>query len=233
MRYRGNPYPDYVDCDDAFQDLINVVTPDLEIQRAYQLENLKDFKSEVNHPFSDYSELYEEDDVDEMIIQVSEARSLDEMRRVDIPETFRPLYFLTEDVTALGNVAFAHTLPFDRAESIRKSTLYGRATPHKMTLTREVEDFYIGDNGFIFAYELGTFINEPVVVRFSAYLKGVAEKALRFYFMPDDEYQLIVPVRCVESYTIENWTTDPTTREHLDYSSPFFSDLPDPMKSRN
>ena len=45
MRYRSNPYPNYVDCDDAFHDLINVVTPNLEIQRAYQLENLEDFKS--------------------------------------------------------------------------------------------------------------------------------------------------------------------------------------------
>lgn len=232
MRY-SNPHPNYVDCDDALQDLINVVTPDLEIQRAYQLENLKDFKSEVNHPFSDYSEFYEEDDVDEMIKQVLGAKNLDEMRRIDIPETFRPLYFLTEDVEVLDSVEFAHTMPSDRAESIRKSTLYGRATPHKMTLTREVEDFYIGDNGFIFAYELGTFINEHVVVRFSAYLKGVAEKALRFYFIPDGEYQLIVPVRCIESYTIENWTTDPKTRKHLDRISPLFSDLPDPMKKRN
>jgi hypothetical protein len=233
MKY-SNPYPHYVDCDDAFQDLIHVVTPDLEIQRAYQLENLKDFKSEVSHPLSDYSEFYEDEDIDELIKQVSEARSLDEIRCIDnIPETFRPLYFLAEDVKVLDSVEFAHTMPSDRAESIRKFTLYGRATPHKMTLTRNVEDFYIGDNGFIFAYELDSFINESVVVRFSAYLEGVAEKALSFYFIPDEEYQLIVPVKCIESYTIENWTTDPATREDLDNWSVCMRGLPDPMESRN
>lgn len=219
-----------MNCDEAFQDLLQVLEPNLELQKAYLLENLWEFKNEVNHPFSDYSEFFDEDDVDQLIFAVSKANSLDEIPHSEIPATFLPPYFLFKDVEVLNNVPFVHTMPYARAESIRKSTLYGRATPKKLVLTRSIEDFYIAGNGYIFAYELSEFSNhESLAVKFSSHIKGYTEKALKFFFVPDEEYQLIVPIKCIESYTIEDEVTTSKQREREDMLA-WHLNLPDPLK---
>jgi len=95
---------------------------------------------------------------------------------------------------------FKHYIPKYRVKAIRKEGFFGRATPHRMTLTRLVQDFYIKDNGYIFAYEKG---QQDVVVEFGGKLEGTSERALKFLFLPDGEVQYIIPVKCILESKLE------------------------------
>jgi hypothetical protein len=69
---------------------------------------------------------------------------------------------------------------------------------------------------------------KPVVVRFSSHLTGLATKALRFYFEPDGEYQLIVPIKCAENIELS-----PDVEESEDDYLPFLQhDHPLPIDLR-
>ena len=206
--YRRNPYPHYIDCDDALQDLKNVIAPDLGVQRAYVLEQI-DKLIEFNEAFSDYSDLYDDGDLENLAERVRGIKSLTDLTRLvqgNLPPTYTPLYFLIHGAEILQNVEFAHSLPAQRAASVEASGIYGRATPSKLTLTREVSDFYIAGNGYIFAYEYSDYMDmtDPAV-HFSTYLSGTAEFALKFYFIPDQEHQLIIPVKCIQRYQVDEW----------------------------
>ena len=109
--------------------------------------------------------------------------------------------FLMRDVEIVRNETFVHSLPSSCMESVKDSGIYGRGTPEKLTLTREISDFYIKDGGFIFAYSKEDYEDQEPVVQFSAYILGTATHALRFFFIPDNEWQMIVPVQCIESYS--------------------------------
>jgi len=115
-----------------------------------------------------------------------------------------PPILLMKNIQVVRGVKFVHTLPKSAADSIRTSgDLYGRRTPSRMTITTDVSDFYVKNKGYIFAYEHSRFFSgaEPSV-NFPTYLEGTASHALSFYFIPDREYQVIIPVECIDSLDI-------------------------------
>lgn len=115
-----------------------------------------------------------------------------------------PPIFMMKNIRVERDVKFVHTLPKSAADSIRtQGDLYGRRTPSRMTITLDVSDFYVRNKGYIFAYEHSRFINstEPTV-NFPTYLEGTASRALSFYFIPDTEYQMVIPVECINSLDI-------------------------------
>ena len=211
---RKNPYPHYIDCDDAFRDLKSVIAPDVDVQRAYVLEQIGKL-IEFNEAFSDYSDLYDDGDLENLAERVRGIESLTDLTRLvqgNLPPTYTPLYFLIHGAEIVQNVEFAHSLPAQRAASVEASGIYGRATPSKLTLTREVSDFYIAGNGYIFAYEHNDYMDGMgnLAVHFSTFLSGTAEFGLKFYFIPDQEYQLIIPVKCIQDYQVDEWPDEYT-----------------------
>lgn len=117
-----------------------------------------------------------------------------------------PLGMMLKDFEIVENVEFAHSLPKSRAESIEASgVLYGRTSLSRLALTREFLDVYAPNDGFIFAYDLDYHFDENPVVKFSTFLSGDAAYAVKFYFLPDNETQLIIPVRCISGFIVDEW----------------------------
>lgn len=217
---RKNPYPDYMDCEEAFLDLYNeVVNPNIEahkrrllkvIDLVYSTDDdlkaiLKSLVQGISAP-NDFKKVY-----DLLITQ----------DHFYLANNF-PAYAMMSNIEVIENIKFVHFFPTSRLESIKKHGLYGRATPSLMTLTREVSDFYIKDNGFIFAYEFAPDL--CTVVSYPNRIEGIAKKALKFYFEPDTEEQIIVPLKCIESYTIHSKPRNAFVKD--------FDSTPDPTKCR-
>ncbi len=140
-----------------------------------------------------------------------------------------PLGMLIRDLEIVEDVEFAHTLPKQRAEDIEESgVIYGRSTPSRLTLTRQFFDLYVPNDGFIFAYDLDSYLNEDPVVMFSTYLSGEAYYAVRFWFYPDGERQLIIPVSCISKYQVDEWPSEYAPMEgwHDEYAY----ELPHPSR---
>lgn len=122
---------------------------------------------------------------------------------------------------------FVHFVPQPRLQEIRKQGFFGRATPNRLTLTRMIQDFYIKDNGYFFAYPLDpteNFDTDLFVVNFSSYIKGVSSKALIFYFVADGEYQLLIPTKCVTEMSF----FEPD--QVVEWEASSSEDLPEPQK---
>ena len=219
MNPRENPYPYYVDCDDAFADLLKLFEPNVEVQKKFALE-LFDSLGEV---LEDYDWTVVEETLEELVDidlylslrteedylriirqKIKQANTLDSLRRwAGIIWPALPLYFIAQDFKVVENVKFVHYIPLDRLVSVKEQGFYGRATVGKMTWTRLIEDSYIKENGYFFAYdkkmiESGT----PTVVSEIGRIEGVASKAISFYMPADDEEQLIIPFKCVNQYEI-------------------------------
>jgi hypothetical protein len=219
MNPRENPYPYYVDCDDAFADLLKLFEPNVEVQKKFALE-LFDSLGEV---LEDYDWTVVEETLEELVDidlylslrteedylriirqKIKQANTLDSLRRwAGIIWPALPLYFIAQDFKVIENVKFVHYIPLDRLVSVKEQGFYGRATVGKMTWTRLIEDSYIKENGYFFAYdkkmiESGT----PTVVSEIGRIEGVASKAISFYMPADDEEQLIIPFKCVNQYEI-------------------------------
>lgn len=206
---RQNPYPYYESCEEAFEELQNLFFPILDLQRDIFLKNVNDWLD--SDSAKDYIEdKFYRESLEELIQLCKQSESLEELRfHFDTFSNFLydfsflfPIYFLTKDVKVEENVCFVHVFPSQRLDSIKKEGFYGRATPSKMTLTRQFEDFYIKDNGYIFAYGEDDW-SEDSVVQASCGIIGTAKKAMSFYFMPDKERQLIIPLKCIETYSVE------------------------------
>ncbi len=197
---RKNSYPDYEDCDDAFSDLYNEVTnPNIEEHKTRLVKYIDTFYITRGR-----DRVYEVIKKDIMNVQTLAQfkhiyDSLWSMALYGLAYQF-PANVMMSNVKCIENVKFVHYFPNSRLKSITKYGLYGRATPTRMTLTREVMDFYIKDNGFMFAYEYSPKM--VTVVNYANRIEGVARKALSFHFEPDTEDQLIVPLKCVESYSV-------------------------------
>jgi len=221
---RKNPYPNYTDCEDAINDLYaEIMNMDLEAHKeklhriinlpGYSVENSKALKSMVDRLQTP------EDFID----------SYKSLKRLGVSlAAHYPAFSMMSDVQIVENVGFVHFFPETRYESISKFGLYGRATPNRMTLTREVCDFYIKDNGFVFAYEVSDSKSIPTdtVVNFSCRIEGVAKKAIKFYFVPDREFQMIVPLKCIDTYKI----VSPESNVTYDFTE--YDDMMDPVYYR-
>lgn len=208
MTHRKNPYPQYTDCDDAFLDLYNeVVNPDFERAKRRLLASME----RAVHFGALRSEIERTTTMEELRQLV---HGLEDPNLLFTLFTFPPCLMM-EDVRVCEDVHFVHYVPANRVASIRKHGLYGRATPHLMTVTREIFDFYMKGNGFIFAYEYEG-PNMVTVVNYSDRVEGVASKALSFYFTPDTEPQIIVPVKCIKSYELKSKRAPNAPRSRMD-----------------
>ena len=233
--FRRNPYPEFGDCSEAMVCLLDeIINVDFEKASTEFGKRLVD-KLQIHVHISK---------IPEFIFDFSKIRSLEDIERFhDRLDTYErgwdvlnilssspglpPAYLMTE-IEAVENVEFIHTFPQPRYASIEEHGIYGRMDPSRIALTRDLNDVYIKGNGYIFGYEPAQFMKwQGTIVDFSTYLKGKAREALSFTFRPDEEKQMIIPVKCIEYYTLSK---DVDWRE-LDEEELIAEDLlADPLK---
>jgi hypothetical protein len=212
---RKNPYPYFDDCEDAFSYLVDEIkNPDFETLKAEMLSQVRRLIKEDVDAYAGTSfvsaHLKSLRKIEPLIQGMKshfDVYRVYEASKKELVSSFIkfPPFVMMAQISILENVDFVHFFPAKRLRAIQQEGLYGRATPSRLTLTREIFDFYIKGNGYIFAYEAQqnvSALNSPVV-HYSHYIQGVASKALLFYFEPDHEYQLIVPIKCIKSYDIK------------------------------
>jgi hypothetical protein len=201
--YLDNPYPHFVDCNEAFHALLDLFEEDLDIQREITIDHIKSFLGKNDSCYADSELLH-------LINKVKEAQSLSDIREALDSENndaykcdykLYPPKFIMHDLEVLQDVEFIHWTPF--TDKIMSEGFRGRATPHKQTLTRLIPDFSILGNGYIFAYTADLAMDKTVVGgthgSIASYIKGVATHALQFELESDKgDVQLIIPVKCIE-----------------------------------
>ena len=190
----------YEDCDDAIEAIFAEFTDDVEFQRKRAIKLALDRYSETRVTL---------DQTEHLIDRLEAANSLSDLRRVinrHVADTeliqlaVMPIRLISDRVRVVRNVEFVHFTSKSGATSIMERGFKGRMTPHRQTLTRMVPDFTLEGDGYIFAYphdEVGSVRNNYKIV-------GEASQAISFYFHPDHERQLIIPVKCIEYYDEES-----------------------------
>lgn len=206
-RAAKNPF---VDCDAAIEALLEMLTPDLGVQKRIAEAQIRSLLGEKLSYFDD-------DDLLELIDLLQTRSSLNDMRR--ILQEYAPLGMMWWQSTVhvwpafflMGNPQFVKDVKFvhwtNAEDDIAFQGFRGRVTPSKLTATRVVADFEVVGNGYIFAYPLhvgddpyATVLGDTDLgASFSARIDGVASQALRFNASWDaGEEQLIVPVKCIQ-----------------------------------
>lgn len=205
MRQKKERQNPQTSCEIAFEKLLNVVQDNFEFQKQEVLDNIKYFCTQQKLSPSLGSIL---------LRSVKDCSSMKELEDTlnlyyfNIAEiNVYPLYFLVEPFGGVRfrvehDVEFVHRFPKARFDAIKAQGLKGRESPRKMTLTREVEDAYLPKKGYVFAYKAQDVGND-IVVNYCGEFRGRASKALSFYFKPDNEWQLIVPLECVEDFELK------------------------------
>ena len=211
MNYsRKNPYPEFDDCDEAMGCLIDeIINVDFEKASTEFGERLVDkFQfhvhiSKIPQFIFDFSKIRSLEDIKDFHEHLDTyERGWDVLNILSLSPGLPPAYLMT-DIEVVENVEFIHTFPQPRYASIKEHGLYGRMDPSRIALTRELNDVYIKGNGYIFGYEPAQFMTwQGTIVDFSTYLKGETSKALSFTFRPDEEKQMIIPVKCIDHYTL-------------------------------
>jgi len=200
---RKNPYPHFMDCTEALTALIAIFSDDVEDQKRLTIEHVNSLKS------GPYGRLYDDETLERIILGVRKAKTLEGILKVlsrnanvpDLQDIIFPAVFLMENVELVTEVDFIHWTYY--TSEIAEEGIRGRATPHKQTMTRQIEDFQILGNGYIFAYPAGQLEASTIVGGSGGkgYIRGYATHAVGFNFIPDDgEYQLLIPVKCIETY---------------------------------
>ena len=205
-KFRKNPYPEYESCEEAWEDLLRETSrPNFQELRDFANEKLREYRGrEITN---DSKSILADITYLTMLSSVSNLSDLECYSAylttwTPLTSELPPPCLMTRFKEITEPFEFRHFIPSKRMASIREKGFFGRATPKKMTLTREVEDFYIKDNGYIFAY----FHEETdAVVNYNAALVGVADRGLRFYFKPDGERQIIIPLKCIKEFRFEEY----------------------------
>ena len=189
----------YEDCDDAIAAILAEFTDDVEFQKKRATSLAIDRYSETSVTLAQTERLMD---------RIEAATSLDELRRIinrHVSATnlhqlaVMPIRLISDNVQVVRDIEFAHFTSKAGAASIMDRGFKGRMTPHRQTLTRMVPDFKLEGDGYIFAYprdRIGAVRNDYMIV-------GEASQAISFYFHPDHEHQLIIPVKCIEWYDEE------------------------------
>lgn len=208
---RDNPYPYFVDCQDAMGALWDEVNRQ-DIQQSLQkmVQYVQRMLPHSQHPLNPYR-VPEDIAWFHKLRRISSARELSDFYLqiwqredsvvVQAINVFAPPAVLMREFSIVENVEFLHFVPKYRAASIKSQGLYGRATPSRLTATRLIPDVQIKGNGFIFAYEPNLITNETVVF-YTTQVRGIASQALKLYYIADEEYQLIVPIKCIEQKSL-------------------------------
>ena len=116
--------------------------------------------------------------------------------RLEIP------VLLMQNVEEVQNVRFVHSFPPTRLAAITEEGVYGRGTPSRLSHTRSMPDFYVRGGGYIFAYHAPQFEAGNVNLIEDTRIMGEASWGMQFFWTPDGENQMIIPVECIKSYTI-------------------------------
>lgn len=193
--YRSNPYPNFVDCDEALTALLAEFVDDINFQKMRTLEMVDSLKKNPrNYTYS----LDELQAIEKLVQNTHNLEQLESvLQAAGKGMLIKPIKFLTRNVEILRNVRFRHYTTEMGSISIEEEGFRGRATPSKQTLTRVIEDFSILDNGYIFAYEDSVRFGDTVVSS-DHFIEGTATHAVAFDFEPDGyERQLIIPVTCI------------------------------------
>ena len=118
-----------------------------------------------------------------------------------------PLGMMLKDFEIVENVEL-HILSPRPAESIEASgLLYGRTSLSRLALIGIFSTFTRLTMGLSSPMTL-TRHTTKTLGQISRYLSGEAAYAVRFYFLPDRETQLIIPVKCIYESEIAEWPED-------------------------
>ncbi len=195
--FRRNPFES---CDHAMEELLAEFSEDLEFQKRRALSAVFD-----TMPRSPRSTPYFEGVIDD----IKESQTLEELedalsRNVRWynakDNAIKPIKFLAKNAEVVEDVAFIHYTDEESGLAINREGFKGRVTPRRQTLTREIMDSELLDDGYIFAYPLDQNFGVTIVDSDFAVI-GEASFALAFNFVPDGgERQYIIPVQCIFDY---------------------------------
>lgn len=187
-------------CEDDLQALLAELADDVDFQKKRAISLALSAASTSPRPISFFERLIESiketktlGELEDVLRRYARSRDLRHM-------AIMPLKFIAHNVEVVENVEFIHYTDEESGDSINREGFRGRKTPHRQTLTREIQDTRVLDGGYIFAYPWESRLIDTVVDSVHG-VWGEASQALAFNFEPDGgERQLLVPVSCIYDY---------------------------------
>jgi hypothetical protein len=215
---RVNPYPHFVDCDEAIGALIaELCNEDVDALKSEMIELLNQAKDEnfqeITGDLLDHSAIRK---IESMLISVRTVKELEDLIsdlkteniwNASIQKYLLPSRFLVSNVRIEKDFDCVHytNMDFAFSENIVSDVL-GRATPSRLLMTGSMIDFELQGNGYIFAYPKGRgswLENLNFEPNFKYVIKMRVRTCIAFHHNFDSDVQCIVPLKCVENATFD------------------------------